>query len=799
MNKNLRMLLASVLALAMLLSLAACGDGGSKPGSAGKESTPAFVYTSSFREVEKDSADPMSALLFTDDGFYTTTSDVVGRREPKPGEKEDWEGQFDIREEGLAFVDFDGKLTKLANYTEFKPEELEGHDQSCELFKLARSGDGTLAAIYHVPDSWNDAPEGVTDQDMNYYDYQNFRESWFLRTMDATGRELSLAEIGAKSDEYFWVSAMAYEDGRLVVVTPSGLQIMNTDGSTASTIKINGYANTLFRLRDGTLCVLYNDEVNYDSHIAVLDLAKGRVSKTVDAPYNAYMLYPGGGDYELYYQSGVNVYGWNPGDDDGEKVFDWLNVDVLPQSLSGFTILPDGSFFAVCNNWDATFDHATTEFVKVERKNYDSVPHKEELTLACRYADSDLQNAVVKFNRTSNVRIRVVDYAQYDNETDWDAGLTKLTTEIMSGAMPDILALNGMPYQQLAAKGLLADLYPFLDSDAELKRDVFLPNVLRALEVDGKLCSTVTTFRIMTLAGSARVVGSEPGWNAEQLLAALATMPEGCTVLDAFTTSGDILRDVVTIDADYYIDWTTGKVNFDSQEFVDTLKLARLFPNSFDSMNFNWEEYQGDEQRIREGKQMLLRTVLYGFDDIQRYENMFGGELTYIGFPTASGVGSYLSVDSGYGITSKCADKQAAWSFLRTLMTEKALETGYHWGFPANRKLLEKDLGKAMTLEYEKDENGNFLLDENGEKKPVPHGGAWSEESGEIFFYALTQEQADKVMDLIRNTTRVYSANTAVLDIISEQTDAFFSGQKSAEEVAKLVQGKLSIYVNEQR
>ena len=41
--------------------------------------------------------------------------------------------------------------------------------------------------------------------------------------------------------------------------------------------------------------------------------------------------------------------------------------------------------------------------------------------------------------------------------------------------------------------------------------------------------------------------------------------------------------------------------------------------------------------------------------------------------------------------------------------------------------------------------------------------------------------------------------NTATLNIIFEQIDAFLSGQKTAEEVSKLVQGKMSIYVNEQR
>ena len=66
-------------------------------------------------------------------------------------------------------------------------------------------------------------------------------------------------------------------------------------------------------------------------------------------------------------------------------------------------------------------------------------------------------------------------------------------------------------------------------------------------------------------------------------------------------------------------------------------------------------------------------------------------------------------------------------------------------------------------------------------------------------YYSLTQEQADKVMEVINTATKLYSQNTAVLDIITEQTDAFFAGQKTAEEVGKLVQGKMNIYVNEQR
>ena len=805
MKKNFKMLLASVLALAMLFSLAACGKGGegggaSRPGASGKDGTPEFVYVSSFKTVENEKNQPISALLFTDAGFYTTTSDVVGRREPKEGEVEEVEGQFDIREEGLGFETFDGKFTKLENYTEFKPAAPEDHDSGSELFKLAVDSSGKLAAVYHVWENWNDAPEGTDEDSPDYWDYYHYTEEWYLRTMDPSGRELSLAKLGTDSADYFWVNSLAYENGKIILVTPNGLQIVDEQGNTASTIKVKGYASNLFRLRDGTVCLLYSDEMSYENRIAALDLESGRVGQTWDAPPNTYSFLPGGGEYDLYYQSGINLFGWKLGEPEGEKLFDWLGVDVLQQNLSGYTVRADGSVFCVVNTWDAKWENVSSEFVTIERKDYDAVPHKTELTLACQWADSTLQRAVVQFNRTSNVRIKVIDYSQYNNENDWNAGLTKLTTEIMSGSMPDILALNGMPYQQLAAKGLLEDLYPFLDADKELSRDDFLPNVLGALEVDGKLCSTVTTFTVVTLAGAKQVVGDKPGWSFDELRAALKTMPEGCSVLDEFTTSGDMLRSIVTLDSDYYIDWSTGKVNFDSKEFIDTLEFCKLFPNAFDSMNYNWDEYESPEQRIREGKQMLDMMYVSVFDDMQMNEMLFGGDLTYIGFPTASGVGSYFNINSGYGISSSCADKQAAWSFLRSMMTEKAIELNEYWGFPANRNLLEKKLQEAMVIEYQKDENGNYRLDEKGERIPISRGGMWSEEQNDVvYFYSLTKEQADKAMELINSTTKLYSQNDAIMKIIYEQTDAFFSGQKSAEEVANLVQGKLSIYVNEQR
>ena len=56
-----------------------------------------------------------------------------------------------------------------------------------------------------------------------------------------------------------------------------------------------------------------------------------------------------------------------------------------------------------------------------------------------------------------------------------------------------------------------------------------------------------------------------------------------------------------------------------------------------------------------------------------------------------------------------------------------------------------------------------------------------------------------QIRELIETTTKMADYDNAIIQIVSEQAKPFFEGQKSAEDVAKLVQSKVNIYVNEQR
>jgi len=101
---------------------------------------------------------------------------------------------------------------------------------------------------------------------------------------------------------------------------------------------------------------------------------------------------------------------------------------------------------------------------------------------------------------------------------------------------------------------------------------------------------------------------------------------------------------------------------------------------------------------------------------------------------------------------------------------------------------LEKQFEKAMEPEYIELEDGTK---EEREKT------TWGYDDWEAKIYAATPEQVEEVRDLIYNADGVMVGNSEELAIIREEVDAYFKGQKSAKEVADIIQSRMKIYVSE--
>lgn len=802
--KRLKHFIAAALALALCVAcLTACGGGGNNDDPKAN-TTPApdgFVYVADYTPISGDFTNGFSSVVQGKDCIYATTYQQVDNT--PEGVTPEYEGQYYEYKPVIYKIGFDGS----AELVNFKATEIpEGMQGSSNISSMHAAEDGTL---YILEDIYAYSTEGMPDDIELYSDeywekydqYFQSEEKYQIRVISPDGSDLAtidLKDIDSSNENVYFYNFAVDSEGNIYLPNDTVVFVMDKTGQLLFKLESENYIERVVGLTDGTVACSYYGSSGYQ--LSVIDTAAKSFGDEIPLPRNVGNVIPGGGDYDFYYTNGVNFYGYDAATQESKKVLNWISCDINSDEINdgNIIILDDGRIILISSEWNSDYTKADNEIVTLSQKPASSVPQKTIITLATQYLNWNVRSRIIEFNKSNDqYRIEVLDYSEYNTDDDYSAGLTKLTTEILAGNMPDILDLNGIPTAQLASKGYLEDLYPYLDSDASLSRDDIFPSILTALETNGKLYTTCDTFSIQTVIGASSVVGDKPGWTVDEFNAALASMPEGCTAFDQYMTRNDVLYQCMALDMDSFVDWSTGKCNFDSEAFVKMLQFVKSFPSSFDWDNYEWSEEDDESTRIASGKQMLLSTSISDFDYCQMYKAMFGGDITYIGFPTEYGTGNMLSIRSGYAMSSKCANKDGAWQFLRQFFTAEYQEQ-YSWQFPTNKKAFDKKLEAAMTPKWRTDENGNYVLDENGNKIEESQGG-WGWGSISIDIYALTQEEADEILDLINTTTKVYKADDSITSIVTEQAEAYFSGQKSAEEVAKLVQSKANIYVNEQR
>lgn len=813
MKNRLKSLLSLLLVAATALSLAACGksDDGAGDKDKADEDHPEFAYTAVFDKIASDQDVSLYPRVYTEDGFYSTSYEKIGNNTPE-GVTPEYEGQYDVYGSFIYFVGFDGKVEKLANYQRMEPPANDGNykdfNSSSDVSGICVADDGRLAVMEIQYKSWSEAPDGMDSSSNEYWEYYKYEQNYYVRWLESDGTEISSAPVEIDPDMYLDTYNMKLDqDGNLVCLY-NGSQIVGIapDGSFSYNIEVSSdsYVDTIVKLADGTIAASISSGSGME--VYPIDIANKKLSDTSYPLENVYLYnaITGSNGYDLYYTNGTNFYGLKLATGEQEKLFSWLSCDVNGNDMSSVTVRDDGSVVGVITDYDSSSSSYSYELVTVKQVPYESVPHKEIITLGCIGLQYQTQDMIVKFNRSNDkYRIEVVDYSEYNNEENgYDAGLTKLNTEIMAGNIPDILDISSVNYVQLASKGLIEDLYPYIDADEELNREDFFENVLAAMEVDGKLCCTVPGFYIQTVMGASAVVGDTPGWTYEEFDEALASMPEGCEPFDQYVTRDLILQNCLALELENFVNWGTGECKFDSQEFVDLLNFAARFPETFDWENYDYSTAESTDERIAQGKQMLVQTSVYMIEDLfyNQYIESFGGDVTFIGYPTSSGTGNMLGIDGGgYAMSSKSEYKDIVWQFLRTFMTKEYQEENV-WGLASRKDIFDEKAEEAMTIQYQKDENGNEILDDEGNKIPIPRYGRWNEETGENEeVYAIDPEQIEQLRELIASTDRKANYDSDIFEIVSQEAAAFFQGQKSAEDVAKLIQSKANIFVNEQR
>ena len=697
--------------------------------------------------------------------------------------------EYDKTETVLMRMDVDGRnVTRLENYALPKPGEDMESDGS--LNTMMGDRDGRLWVSEQVYSYSYDKDTG---------EYIDGGEQSYLRQLDETGaevRRVSLDKVKAASEnEWFYVQTIAIDgEDNVYVLCDGAIYVVDLDGSVLFKLSSDDWINSMLTMGDGRVAaVMYEND---GQKLKYIDPAKKGWGDSYKAPTSMYNCLPGSGDYDLYYNDGISLYGYSVEKGEGEEIVNWLNADINGDYVRGIVPLADGRVVVMLYNWNFGGPRTSnTEMAILSKQPYSVLGDKTILTLAC-LNDYEIRDRVIEFNKKSDkYRIEVKNYSVFnnyesENEEDHNAGLTKLNTEIISGTVPDILALDGLPAQQYMAKGLLEDLYPFIDGDPEISREKLVMNVVDKAAFSGKLYQTVKSFYVQTIVCPKSVVGDISGWTPSEMRQFQSKMPPDSAIFKDMTKES-VLQMMLMYNGSEFINWETGKCSFNSQGFVDLLEYANTFPAEIDWENYEYE-YVPELVRLQEGTMLGIQLGISDMNEFLAYKSMFGGEIAVVGFPCESREGNLLTINGGLAMSSKCADKDAAWQFLRQDFLARGENDRYSYGMSVNRADLDAMIEQFTQKVYEKDENGKPVLQ--------PINSWWMDdgkEGQEIKIMPAEQADVDQFMAIIDSAKPVSGYDQDVYNLVSAEVQAFFSGQKSARDVANVVQSKMQTYVNE--
>ena len=812
-KKAAALLMASV----MMVSMVACGknDKGSSGSKEKKENKKEMTYEESDLQIDGIKGD-ISSYQVVGDRIYFFTTDWVENGTGEEGDSAEEGSEEDTKEEAASeetseedtateeATEEDTEEASEDSSEDVSSEEDTEEEDTEEGAEDTSEEEVTGTSYYYVYSMKADgtdlqdlgSPQINENEYINYmlvksdgtiqfllgaYDQKSEKTQYSLVAYDENGKEASredVTKVLGLTDESYLNKALIDDKDRYVFATDQAIIVLDKDLKKVCEMKPDSnYVEGIAKTKDGKILVA-DSSGDEGAKVQILDVdaQKWGESYKLDLQYfsssDALM---NGIEYDFYYKDDAGIYGYDIASKKSTKVMDYVASNI--SSDNSYSITP----IAKDTMMGTTWDESGSKVVIYKKVDPSTITDKETITVGAMYVDDNVKKAAIDFNKKSNKY--QIEFKDYSNEEDPQ---TKMNADIIAGNVPDILCLSGLSVNQYVEKGILEDLTSYYEKDSDVSVDDMIPSVAKAMQIDGKYYYIAPGFYVNTLVGAAKTVGTEPGWTMDDLKKLLDEHKDARPFYSE--NKNDNLYSFITMNISDYVDWSTGECTFDGQDFKDILEICNRGTNEETDYS---EDSPSEPSLVKEGKVLLTNGGSLDMESVELYEAMFNGDITFIGYPNKDKDGSYFSFDKQLGIYSKSKNKDAAWEFLKTFLTKEYQgDRNNLYSNPTRQDAFDMLVkSKTATKKYT-DELGN-------EVEPLESGWGWDDLNVDIG--PLTDKQAQMYIDLVNNTDKTGEYNDEIGNIITEEAKAYFSGQKSLDETADIIQNRVKTYVNENR
>ena len=598
-------------------------------------------------------------------------------------------------------------------------------------------------------------------------------------------KEVDVTEaIGDKGteEEAVYVSDIVCDNEGNICVTDNATFVMafDSEGKKIADINCDNWGNGFLKADNGTIYYSYTGTLTQKQCFVPINIKEDKLGKKA-GELSSFMTfnYCIDASESVWLSEENTLVTYNLKTNEKKKVLDWLDYDITVDSVRMLKVMQDGTI-VICTE-SMGQDSAVYE-VAVFKESDKPLHDKTILTYATFGTDTEIMEGIVRFNKNSeDYRIKVIDYYSEDNYEDaWN----EYNQAVLDEGFADIVNIGWSNYQMMAEKGLYADLSEFMNTDEEINREDYFDNVLSAYEVDGKLYAMPVSFSVSTLMGKETIWGDKGKLSVGDIKATMDTMSKDVEIMDGMSQSKFIFL-ILQGSLDKFIDWESGECYFDSEEFIEILKLSKELPK-----NTKWDIWNNDTvDKFRKDKVLLYDFELSDIDTYQMTKELLGDEIVALGYPGANG-GVIQNSGSLFAISNDSPHKEIAWEFIKGMISEDYQTDYVYYYNPIHKGAFEKMMESAMEKEYYVDDKGNEI---------ETIKSSYVMDDVEINIYAATKEEVAEYKKIIEGATVLATYEQEIMVMVEEEAEAFFDNKKSAEEVAGIIQSRAKIYVNERK